>query len=415
MNNQKMSAKGGSLPAGFGRRGAFGGKKNPLYKIIAIWHGIYRKGSVHEPNIFSDGVFLSKHFPNRIIISNSLYAGGKTTVSFYIDNKLIKKKEFPWIKRLPDIFRYIIESILNLFYLCRYGKYATVLSVDPLSSLMPCVLKKMGYIKKVLFLSPDYARKRFDNQFLNKIYFLIDAFCIRVADVNICNAQTVIDYKNHKYSSIKNKQFHMPNIPSPWIIEKYRNIPKVKGKVIYVGDLGEGVNVDGFKELFAVIKSLEKEIPDIKLFIAGDGDYKNELNKLADAEGPEYSRGNGNNIIFLGRLDHESAIKQIAESEIGIAMYNGDNNYDEFRDSMKVREYQSFGVIPITTNVVRSNAEEILKYNSGILIKEFKFDYLKRSILSIMKDEQFKNNLRLNSVFNSEIYKNKYADLLKLI
>ena len=380
--------------------------KDPLYKIIAIWHGVYRKGGVHEPNLYSDGVFLNKYFPNRIIISNSLYAGGQTTVSFYVDNILIKKKEFPWIKRLPDIFRYIAESTIILFYLGRYGKYATILSIDPLSSLVPCILKKIGYIKKILFLSPDYARKRFDNPFLNKIYFLIDAFCTRVADVNICNAQTVMDYKKCKYPAIRNKQFHMPNIPSPWIIEKYRNIPKMKGKIIYVGDLGEGVNIGGFEELFEVIKSLKNEIPDIKLFIAGDGDYKNKLIELA---------GSDKNIIFLGHLKHESAIRQIAESEAGIAMYNGDNNYDEFRDSMKVREYQSLGVIPITTNVVRSNRDEILKYNSGILIKEFKFDHLKRSILSIMKDEKFKNNLRHNCFYNSEIYKNKYADLLKVI
>ena len=166
------------------------------------------------------------------------------------------------------------------------------------------------------------------------------------------------------------------------------------------------MNIDGFKELFKVIRSLEKEIPDIKLFIAGDGNYRNELIKLA---------ADDKNIIFLGHLDHESAIRQIAESEIGIAMYNGDNNYDEFRDSMKVREYQSLGTIPITTDVVRSNADEILKYNSGILIKEFRSDYLEGSILSVMKDERYKNNLSFNSIYNAEIYKNKYADLLKLI
>ncbi len=378
---------------------------SPLYKVIAIWHGVYRKGGVHEPNIFSDGVFLNKHFPDRIIISNSLYAGGKTTVSFYVGNNLIRKKEFLWIKRLPDILRYIIESALNLFYLVRYGKYATVLAVDPLSSLMPCVLKKIGHIKKVLFLSPDYARKRFGNPLLNKIYFLIDSFCTHAADVNICNAQTVIDYKKYKYPAIRN-QFHMPNIPPSWIIEKYKNIQKVKGKIIYVGDLGKDANIGGFKELFEAIKSLEKEIPDIKLFVAGDGDYKNKLIEFAESR---------ESIVFLGPLSHELAIKQIAESEIGIAMYNGDNNYDEFRDSMKVREYQSLGAIPITTNVVRSNKDEILKYNSGILLDEFKSDCLKRSILSVMKDEQLKNNLRINSVYNSEIYKNKYRDLLKLI
>lgn len=375
------------------------------YSVVAIWHAVYRKDSVLEPNL--DYAFLQHYFPDRIVISNSLYKGGHTTVSFFLDGRLIKKRKFGFMAYLPDVFRYGAESVLNLFYLSLYGKGNIVYTLDPLSAFVPCLLRNIRFVKKVFFVTKDYSTKRFDNAILNKIYFLLDKYCTHAADANICTADTVMVHKKNKYPGMKNIQFHMPNVPPPWIVESYENIPKIKGKIVYVGNLGEGVNIKGFAELFHVMKVLQTEIPYAKLFIIGEGEHKKELMELAK---------DNINVLFLGHFpEYKSVLEHVAQSEIGIAMYNGDNCYDEFRDSVKIREYQAFGAIPVTTDVAKANSEEISRYRSGIIIKEFTFKYIRDAILAIMQNPGSMTEFRRNAVKNYEIFKHKYEDQRDLI
>lgn len=378
------------------------------YDLIGIWHSDFKENKISDPNPGITGAFLDQNFPNRIIIRNSLSKGGKSQISFYKNNIEEKTTTFMWMKYLPNIFRYLIEPILILFYLIKYGKNKTIFSIDPLSSLVPCMLKKNGYIKKVFFLTPDFSKgKRFNNAILNKVYFTIDKFCTEYANVNICNAKSVIDYKKILYPNIKSsKFFHMPNIPPQWLVDKYKNITKVVNKVIYVGNLSADINIDGFKKIFNVVSNLKNKISTLQLVIVGDGVNKEYLMQIAKDK---------KNIIFLGKIDFESVLKNIAESEIGIAIYNGDNPYDEFRDSLKIREYQSLGVIPIASAVVKSNSEEIKMYNSGILIDSISENLLDDAIEKILTNAEFKVNISNNAINNHLIYSNKYSELKKLI
>jgi glycosyltransferase involved in cell wall biosynthesis len=379
-----------------------------MYKIITIWHSSFKKnGKAFDPNPGITESYLNKYFLDRISIRNSLIKGGCTTVTFFENNLVVEKKETSFLANFPDVFRYIFEIFINLFFLIKYGKHGTILAIDPLSAIVPSILKKIGYVHRVYFLTPDFTKRRFENNILNKIYFFLDRISTNIADINICNSVEVINYKKQIYPNLNDSNFfHMPNIPPDWVVSRYRLNHKKNNKIVYVGNLSDDINLHGFKCLFNIIKDLKRDIPSISLVIVGDGSRKSSLVELA---------GNDESIKFLGLLDYELSLKEISESEIGLAFYNGDNSYDEFRDSLKIREYQSFGVIPITTDVVKSNCDEIRENNSGILVQEFDEDSLKESLKKILLNDSLKNNLRNNAYKNHEYYKDKYEILYTLM
>ena len=119
------------------------------------------------------------------------------------------------------------------------------------------------------------------------------------------------------------------------------------------------------------------------------------------------------NIKFLGVLSHNDTLKEIAKSEFGIALYNGSLNFDEFRDSCKIREYQSLSCIPITTDVVKSNYEEIRDNDSGIIVQDI--GEMKKKLSFLLTNELRRNELMENSFSNYELYTSKYDDFYKLV
>lgn len=372
--------------------------------LFFIGHSIYLKDSnVFDPNYAITFGFLNHYFKdNYSVIRHSLYKSGETR--FYNFGVEGGYKKIPLVGYLPDFMRYFFESLVNLAILLLY-RPNTVLGIDPLSCFIPVFLKKFNLINKVYFITPDYAKRRFDNPILNKAYYLLDKYCTLNSDKNICCSTHVINTKSRNYNikDINTVFFHMPNIPNPWTIEKYNNYPKVKNSLIYVGNISSQLN---FKELFYSVLELIDRYPDISLKILGSGDLVNSLNDILREKSIE-------NIRFMGHLSHADTLEQIARAEIGIAVYNGSFNYDEFRDSCKIREYQALGTIPISTPVAVSNRMDIEKFKSGILVNSM--SEIKEALIRIFDDPEFKKTLSTNSIRNSLFYIDRYDEYYKLI
>lgn len=373
-------------------------------KILHICHSVYIKGgSVFDANYSITFGFLDRYFDYDYgIIRHSLYRWGESRIYKKGLNKSYKKIYL--IGKLPDTIRYMTEIIINIFYLIIY-KPSIVIAIDPLSCFAPILLKKIGFIKKVIFITPDFTKQRFNNKLLNKFYFSIDKFCTMNANVNACCAKTVIDYKKIIYKDLNlyNKFFHYPNIPNPWIIDNIKNLPKIKNRIIYVGNISYQIN---FEEIFDIIFKLKEKHFGINLVVVGQGDQDEKL-KI-------YLKENKiSNVYFLGQLSYEDTLREIALSEIGIALYNGNFNYDEFRDSCKIREYQALSVIPITSKVVKANADEILNYKSGLLVDNT--EELYHEIDKILSDNTYKLYLQNNALKNYFLYSNKYEEFNKIV
>jgi len=370
-------------------------------KIAFVYHADYKTGI--DTNYSITFGFLEKYFPSHyIVIKHSLYNGGETRI--YRNGINGNYKTAPIIGKIPVPFRYLFETIFSFFYLL-LGDYRTVITLNPLSALAPCILRILKKKCKVYFISPDFSKKRFENPIMNKFYFLVDKFSTKYCSKNICNSVHVINYKKELYSklNLEGKFFHMPNIPNPWVIETFVRIKKERNRIIYVG--GVGTQLD-FEKIIDVINKLKQVSPDVNLAIIGDGNRKSYLEEYVN-------RNKIDNVKFLGVLSHQDTLKEIAKSEFGIALYNGSLNFDEFRDSCKIREYQALSCIPITTDVVRSNYEEIRDNDSGIIVKGV--GEMEDEMSSLLMNEERKKELMANSYRNYKFYITKYDDFYKLV
>lgn len=370
-------------------------------KIAFIYHANYKTGI--DTNYSITFGFLEMYFPsNYIVIKHSLYEGGETRI--YPKGINGNYKTVPIIGKIPAPIRYLFETVYSFSYLL-LGNYGTVVALNPLSALAPCILRIFKKKCNVYFINPDFSRERFENPIMNKFYFLVDKFATKYCSKNVCNSRYVIDYKKELYSelNLKDKFFHMPNIPNPWVIDTFIGTKKVSNRVIYVGDLGTQLD---FEKIIDVVNKLKQVSSDVHLVIVGDGDRKSYLEEYA-------KRNKIDNVKFLGVLSHQDTLKEVAKSEFGVALYNGSLNFDEFRDSCKIREYQALSCIPITTDIVRSNYEEIRDNDSGIIVKDV--DEMEDELSSLLTDEERKKILMANSFSNYKLYATKYDDYYKLI
>ena len=370
-------------------------------KILFICHSTYFGREPFDPNYGITFGFLNHYFKDDYyIIRHSLYKGGETRLYKGNDKQVFYK--IPIIGLMPNIIRYIFEAIFN-FIIILLNKPEIVVCIDPLSSAIPTFFRTLKYVKKIYFITPDFTLKRFENSLLNKIYFLMDRFCTLNCDSNIVCSQTVIDFKRKLYNNEQTKYFHMPNIPNPWIIENFTNSKKIENRIIYVGNVSRQID---FKYILKIYSDIKKEEKSLSINIVGEGDFKNELinfvneNKIDD-------------VVFSGQLSYEDTLKEISVAEFGVALYNGAFNYDQFRDSCKIREYQALLTIPITTPVVKSNTSEIKKFNSGIVISSN--SALSEVLLKLTLDKNYKKSLIFNMKINNNIYLNKYNEMFKLI
>lgn len=374
-------------------------------KIICCVHSHYLK---NRKKIFDSGRslhfdFLNHYFEDKYtVLRHSLLNCGESRLYPQGINGTYKK--IPSIGSLPGPLRYFSEIIFNFFYILkRNPSKITFYAIDPLSCFSASLIKKLGFKIKIFFLTPDYTEERFSNKLLNRAYLQIDKFCTINCDKNICNSEEVIKYKMKKYELNRGKFFHMPNIPNPWLIDKLKKNKKTKGRIIYVGLVGSQID---FINLFDSIKKIKKTNHSAHLVIIGSGNKEEELKNYVSFKKWGF-------ITFLGNLSHEETLKEISKSELGIALYNGSMSYDSFRDSCKIREYQSLGVVPITTGVVLSNVKEIKKFNSGIIISNEK--EMKRKLEQFFSCKKYSDLLRINSIKNFEIYKDKYEELYNLL
>ena len=276
---------------------------------------------------------------------------------FYIYEKgLLKREGLIFTIRSLPVARYITEILSTFVFLFSKNKGENIIiGVDPLNALVGLILRLLGRAKKVVFYTPDYSVKRFDNLFLNQIYHFIDRLCVKYSD-QVWNVSSRICKVRKEMGLIENRNIFLPNIPS----ENYKRfLHNVRNRniLITLGALDEQIDYLG---LFDAIAILKKSNPSIILKVVGSGPkelfYKNYI-----------KRNNLDRyVIFLGQIDHDKALEEMSRSGIGFALYNGKWGFNYYGDSMKCREYFSFG-LPVITTDTHSTVEEIIECGAGVV------------------------------------------------
>lgn len=139
-----------------------------------------------------------------------------------------------------------------------------------------------------------------------------------------------------------------------------------------------------------ILKALplvSQSIPHFQYLICGDGEYKNELQNIAD------SLEIGNHVKFLGRINHQLLPSLLGSSDIYISMQPSDGV------SASLLEAMACGVFPIVTDI-QANRYWIDHGVNGFLVKVNDHQTLAKSIVSALgnqklRDEAKERNLKL--------------------
>lgn len=353
-------------------------------KILLLSHYNYSSaGPIHGP-VHTLGSYLNRKKTPYTYIGYPLYAGERSLITEFNGIKE-STKEFGTPLKLPLILKSLYETWYTLNFLSK-KKQGLVIAVDPLNAIAAIFAKKLSLAKQVIFYTVDYTPFRFSNKLVNKVYHLIDKFCIKNADQVWNVSHRIVEKRSEQgVGDFRNK--YVPNSPS-FKMGKPLPVGKVdRYNIMMVTGI---THSPAFSMVIDAISGLVDKYPKIKLSLIGTGSYEADLKEKVNN-----SKLKGH-VEFLGQLDHETLLKTLPKGGIGLAIYTSDYSWVNYGDSMKAREYLLSGLPTIITDVV-STGEDIKKYDAGIVVKANKID-IQNAIGRLLKEESYWIQKRSNAL-----------------
>jgi len=334
---------------------------------------------------------------NRIVIATHSFSPG--TSQALRDYLIEEGKDVLFIEHplFANLIIWTLGAIDTLWQVIKTGKkFDLYVGSNCLNAFLGIILRKLYFVKKVIFFTPDYSIKRFNNFVLNRIYLWMDYFCLRNADL-VWNSSSVMPVDLMVLEREKRgipQKYRKKQIPIPDGTDYIEPNPIQKidrFKIGFVGHLKTGM---GLKLLIDAFKEIEKEIPQVKLLIIGSGPLEDDLRKKAK----------GLRIEFTGFVGDISRVYELLSTcGMGVAPYEKDT-ISQYTDPGKIKIYLSLG-LPIVISRVPQIAKEIEKRDCGIAINPNSKEELKEEILKILKNESLFNRYRENSLKLAEEYR----------
>jgi hypothetical protein len=307
---------------------------------------------------------LVKNNKNIVSFENDLYTDNSylTFLTRYIinDNNTEKIKKCYFLKKLPSTFVWMSEIFINVKKVYKNIKSAKIIiGVDPLSFISGFFVRKFFFKSASLYFHAiDFTEKRFSNRITNYFYGAIFKFALINADKVTVVSMKMIKRFNQIHKS--NKYLFLPNSPSYESIPVSQICKKQPRSIVFSGALYYGIN---YKLIVNALKIINKTFEkDFIFHVIGNGDMFDEFNSLIK------SAGLSKKTKFHGFCEHTSAIEIMKTCKIGITYYSGEANFNEYGDSIKLREYAACG-LPSVSDSLTSTSLEGFNMGSCILVK----------------------------------------------
>ncbi len=361
--------------------------------IIIATHVLYDNGGAQDLRQYA----LGKKVDRLLFIGHPLQYDQKLSGSgyeYYEKGERFFNKYYK-IKQWPDIFCYIFSCLLNLWWTIKFstGKQWNIyVGCNNLNAAAGVILKKMGYVKKVIYYTIDYNPKRFDNFWLNKIYHWIDAFSVNFADETWNVSPRISRARKHFFGLECEKQKVVPT--GVWLskINRLKSSTDRGQTLVFMGGL---IKKQGIQYILYAIPKIAREIDSFRFKIIGEGPFLPELKNIIKELKIEKF------VKFLGYIEKVDEAKAIlSECALAAAFYE---KYDEkrnltytyFADPGKVKLYLGCG-LPILTTDVYVRAKEIERLKCGQIVKTNP-EEIAQAVIGLLKNEKIIGEYRENA------------------
>lgn len=235
----------------------------------------------------------------------------------------------------------------------------------------------------ILTYHNDLIKKGFANIIASLYSSTFLKILLNQADKIIITQPEYINYSKY-LKKYKNKIVVIPNAID---ISKFKNIStkKENNSIFFLSVLDKFHRYKGLDYLLNALVEIKKNIPSIKLYVAGRGEllaeYK-ELTKRLDLE---------SNVIFLGYVSDEELIKYYNKSN-AFVLPSIDHN-------------EGFGIVlleslacktPVITTDIVGISKEIKKDNCGLVVKSKNSNALVEAIIKILKNSKLAKQMGEN-------------------
>jgi len=340
----------------------------------------------------------------NVLIATGLFPpdiGGPATYSKLLLDELPKEgfnitiASFGEVRHLPKFIRHIFY----FFKVLNRGKNADIiLHKDPVSVGFPAVLASKVLSKKfILKIVGDYAWEQYqveNNKFISIEEFQTGSFGFKAGI-----RRKVERWVAKSAEKIIVPSLYLKKIISMWGIdekninvvnngfkcgvecgnrETLRTLLQFKGNLII--SIGRLVPWKGFDTLISIFPEIKKNIPDIKLIIAGSGPDKSRLQELIDEQGLQ------DDVALTGGLDKDVLLRYIKASDVFVL----NTGYEGF--SHQLLEVMDIG-IPIVTTDIGGNPEIIENEKSGLLIGFNDEKEIEKSVIKLLNNKKYGNTL----------------------
>ena len=310
-------------------------------------------------------VMTSKYKENKILWwnKNKIYTIGskKNMILNYLNlvgnliklNKKLNKSNY-------DLIYVRNEPIMGL-YAIKFAKQQHIPFIFQLSHLKS--EETIYFTKKNLYGS------KMKNYVLGRISKKITDYILRKADLIFSISESMKEFLIKKKLSA-NKIAVLPLGANVDMVGNKKNQIKIakdynlkSGKtLIYLGTL---IKTRDPLFLFNVIKTVVKNIPDLKLLVVGEGKDKNDLKEYR-----QFIKKNNldNNIFLVGKVPRYKVLDYLAVSDIGLSQFPP-IHFLKFNSPIKLMEYMAAGLAVIGNDYNNEQREIINRSKCGKLVK----------------------------------------------
>ncbi len=378
-----------------------------LVDIFGVWYmlaQIFSSGIIAAVTFFIYGNVIFYHIQkNRILLATPLYPpdmGGPATYTQLLEAELSKYDikvtiaPFGSVRFLPKIIRHIVYFL----YVCLLSVEAKIIyALDPVSVGFPALLvAKLTRKRFLLRVAGDYAWEMFNQQPTTnnqQLFVTLEEFQEKKFDFATEMRRNIERYVARRADRVIVPSKYLKKIIKQWgvadekitviynafeppethqIKDSARQKLKVHGVTIF--SAGRLVPWKGFSTLIDVVAELKKEVPDLKLYIAGDGPQEKDLRfKIKDLRME-------NTVILLGRLPQDKLAEYVQAADIFVL----NTGYEGF--SHQLLEVMALGTPIITTNI-GGNPELIENQKEGLLVSYNDKEKIKRAVELLITDE----------------------------
>ncbi len=233
--------------------------------------------------------------------------------------------------------------------------------------------------------------------------------------IDHCAAVTVVSrsMKNYLEADLKVRPDKIHVIPMGTNLSEIftpREVKRTPGQIIFVGRL---VEKKGLRYLLEAVPPLLIEIKDLKLIIVGAGPEKGSLSEMTANLGIKH------HVEFVGPKGHEAIPELYSSSEVCVLPFV----------QAKDGDMEGFGLVtveamgckcPVVVGEVPAIKDIVLHSQTGIICNPKDRDQLVDSILSLMKNSAFRDELaenayrHVNENFSWEKIGKRYIELFEL-